>query len=71
MIPYSNITGQSNITGYEIGKEFIAVQFKNGETYKYSYDSAGQETVEEMKELARGGSGLAGFIQTNAKYDYE
>lgn len=71
MIPYSNITGKSNIAGYEIGKEFIVIEFKNGQAYKYSYDSAGQATVEEMKQLARSGSGLAGFIQTNAKYDYE
>lgn len=71
MIAYGNITGRSNIIGYELGEESILVAFANGKFYTYSYDSAGEDLVEEMKRLAREGSGLSGYIQQNAKYSYE
>ena len=68
---YTNISGQSNILGYDFGEESITVYFRKGQEYTYSYDSAGQEVVEEMKRLADEGIGLAGYIQQNAKYSYE
>lgn len=71
MNTYSNISGKSNIMGYDISKESITVAFKNGQFYTYSYDSAGEDVVEEMKRLAQMGEGLAGYIQDNAKYSYE
>ncbi len=61
MPAYINNTGESN----------IMVQFKNGEIYTYTYDSAGEDNVEEMKRLAQNGGGLNSFILTNVKYDYE
>lgn len=68
---YSNLSGSSNISAYNIGDEFIAVMFNNGNTYTYTYDSAGEDNVEEMKTLAQSGSGLNSFILTNVKDDYE
>lgn len=59
---YSNISGNSNITAYNIGDEFIQVMFANGQVYNYTYYSAGEDNVEEMKRLAESGSGLNGFI---------
>lgn len=70
MQPYQNNSGKSNIDAYEIGEDFIKVSFSNGTTYTYTYDSAGQEVVDQMKELAASGSGLNGFINKYAKGFY-
>ncbi len=71
MKQYSNISGKSGIYGYDIGKDFILVTFDSGSSYKYSYQSAGEEMVEEMKQLAEQGEGLQRFINTYAKNNYE
>lgn len=71
MALYGNISGSSNITGYNIGDDFISVMFGNGEVYNYTYDSAGEESVEEMKRLAESGSGLNSYILAYVKDDYE
>lgn len=68
---YSNISGNSNITAYNIGPDFIQVMFGNGEVYNYTYDSAGEDNVEEMKRLAESGSGLNSYILAYVKEDYE
>jgi hypothetical protein len=68
---YENIGGNSNITGYQIGDENIQVMFRNGQVYNYTYDSAGVDNVEQMKQLAQSGSGLNSFILSNVKDDYE
>lgn len=70
MQPYQNNTGKSNIDAYEIGDDFIKVSFSTGSTYTYSYDSAGQEIVDQMKQLAQAGNGLSGFINQYAKKSY-
>jgi hypothetical protein len=76
MTNYQNLNGQSNVAQFEIGIDFIDVQFlttnKDGtNTYRYSYGSAGQNNVEEMKRLATQGFGLNSFIMTNVKNLYE
>jgi len=70
---YANTTGKSNIVAYRIGSDYIDVQFRSGKNtiYRYSYKSAGIEKVEEMKRLARKGSGLNGYINRNARKLYE
>ena len=68
---YKNLGGNSNILSYDIGDNFIEVQFKNGNKYKYSYRSAGIDKVEKMKVLAVSGQGLNSYIMREAKYDYE
>ena len=60
---YGNLHGNSGVVAYEEGRNFIRVQFKKGGIYLYTYDSAGEEEVEFMKELAREGKGLASFIR--------
>ncbi|MFA5936588.1 MAG: hypothetical protein WC822_01780 [Candidatus Paceibacterota bacterium] len=71
MQPYNNSRGGSNIISYEIGNDFIIVQFKDFKKYKYSYQSAGQSNVEYMKQLAIQGSGLNSFINSRVKKQYE
>jgi len=70
MQSYQNNSGKSNIDSYEIGDDFIKVSFSTGSTYTYSYDSAGQKIVDQMKQLAQAGNGLSGFINQYAKRSY-
>ena len=70
MQPYQNNNGKSNIDAFEIGDDFIKVSFSNGTEYIYTYDSSGQEVVDQMKGLALSGSGLNGFINKYAKETY-
>lgn len=61
---YKNLSGKSGIYRYEIGNDYIRVQFSSGQTYKYSYSGkAGSLHVEKMKSLARRGSGLNSYIR--------
>ena len=71
MRKYLNLNNDSSIVAYEIGADYIDVQFKNYSVYRYSYASAGVGKVERMKELAVQGYDLGSFIQCKAKYDYE
>ena len=59
---YGNRHGNSGIAAYEEGDDFIRIQFTSGRVYLYTYDSAGEDDIEEMKELAREGEGLTRFI---------
>jgi len=69
---YRNSGGDSGISSYEIGDDFIIVKFTGTfRTYRYSYRKAGQHHVENMKRLARDGSGLNGYINRYVKYLYD
>ena len=69
---YRNSGGDSGISSYEIGTDFIIVEFTGTfRTYRYSYRKAGQHHVENMKRLARDGSGLNGYINRYVKYLYD
>lgn len=68
---YANRGGDSNVSRYEIGSDFIRVEFKDLSTYKYTNRSAGAGHVSEMKKLAILGQGLNSYIMLNCKYGYE
>lgn len=59
---YGNLHGNSGIVAYEEGSDFIRIRFTSGSIYLYTYDSACEEDMEEIKELAREGQGLNRFI---------
>ena len=67
---YRNIDGDSGVSAYEIGADFIRVRFSTGATYLYTYSSAGSENIEQMKILAREGNGLNSFINTRVRRLY-
>jgi hypothetical protein len=71
MEPYSDRSGNSGIVAYQLGATSITVKFENGSLYLYTYESAGAETVERMKELAVSGRGLSSFIAGSVKDRYE
>jgi len=67
---YRNLGGDSGIVAYEIGPDFIRVQFSDGAGYLYTYASAGSHNIEHMKQLARRGQGLNSFINTTVRKAY-
>ena len=64
---YANQSGRSGIRAYQIGVDYIIVQFNSGHhtLYTYTYNSAGGAVIETMKELARSGVGLNSYISIN------
>ncbi len=71
MEPYRNITGSSGVKSYEIGDEYITIEFSDGAVYRYTYASAGEENVERMNGLAEAGQGLSTFLNTTVSKLYE
>ncbi len=71
MEPYRNIKGNSGVRAYEIGRDYITIEFSDGAVYRYTYASAGEENVERMKGLAEAGQGLNTFLSTNVMKLYE
>ena len=70
MVLYNNNGGNSGVVAYEIGTDYICVQFSTSKVYTYNYISAGVENIEEMKILALNGEGLNSFINKYVKYNY-
>lgn len=70
MQPYGNRAGDSGVVAYEAGTDFIRVRFTNGDTYLYTYESAGAHNIEQMKELAAAGRGLSTFVSRTVKGMY-
>jgi len=70
MTNYLNLGGDSGVSAYEIGSDYISVQFSTGKIYTYSYASAGSQNIETMKTLAVNGSGLNSFIMKNVRNDF-
>lgn len=68
---YANLSGDSGVVEYELGRVSIAVKFQDGPTYLYTYASAGALHVEEMKKLAAAGRGLCTYISRNVRNSYE
>lgn len=52
---YGNLHGNSAIDAYETGSDFIRIRFTSGSIYLYTYDSACEQNIKEMKELAKEG----------------
>jgi hypothetical protein len=67
---YKNLNGVSGVAAYEIGDDFIKVQFSDGSLYLYNYQSAGSNSIEQMKQLAIAGRGLNSFIGRVVKKGY-
>jgi hypothetical protein len=74
MKPYKNLSGSSGIVAYEIGKNLIKIIFSSHvRPYVYTYKRPGKIKVEQMKELAKKGKGLATYINKFVRdnFDYQ
>jgi hypothetical protein len=67
---YPYLDGNSGVTHYECGPDFIRVRFRNGVTYVYDHARPGTHHVEHMKELARAGKGLSTYISQVVRAAY-
>lgn len=67
---YKDIDGDSGVAAYEIGTDYIRVQFSDNSVYLYTYTSAGANNIEQMKKLAASGDGLNAFINKNVRKKY-
>ena len=70
MEPYKNLGGDSAVVAYEMGNDFIKVQFRDGWIYTYNDESTGHDNIEHMKTLASAGRGLNGFISSVVRGGY-
>ena len=68
---YGNQSRESGVVAYDIDAGQIIVQFRNGERYLYTEDSAGAANIAKMQELARAGRGLSSFISQHVHDRYE
>jgi hypothetical protein len=68
---YGKQSGDSGVVAYDIDAGQIIVQFRSGERYLYTEDSAGAANVATMQELAKAGRGLSSFISQHVHDRYE
>lgn len=64
---YRNLNGDSGVTYYAIGPDFIAVQFQDPTVYVYDDSRPGRVHVEKMRVLAVGGRGLGSYISQHVR----
>ena len=67
---YSNVGGNSGVTAFESGADFIRVEFDQDGTYLYDYATTGADHVENMKMLAATGQGLGTYITQNVRKSF-
>ncbi len=67
---YRNLKGDSGVTYYAIGPDFIAVQFQDPTVYIYDHSCPGHVRVEKMKALGVGGRGLGTYISQHVRKAY-
>ena len=68
---YTNLNGNSGITNYQIGNDYIDIEFGDSGVYRYTEQSVGSDNLAIMKSLATSGSGLNAFINKVVRYRYE
>ncbi|UEG52566.1 hypothetical protein LLH06_16545 [Mucilaginibacter daejeonensis] len=71
MTRYRDLSGNSGVVAYRIGTDHIAVEFRSGDMYLYTYHKPGKVAVEDMKRLAEAGRGLSTYISQHVRDDYE
>ncbi len=64
MKAYRDINGDSGVSAYDYGDDWIKVQFKYGRTYEYRSSKIGSAHISMMKRLADSGDGLNAYINT-------
>ncbi|HBZ05961.1 hypothetical protein [Massilia sp.] len=67
---YKNRNGESGVVAYDIAERSITVEFRDGDRYLYTDQSAGAENITEMQRLATLGSGLSTYISQVVRERY-
>jgi len=71
MHSYKNADHDTGVIAYEINKDSIAIQFKDGSLYVYTAKSAGPKAISQMKTLAKKGEGLTTYINQHVRENYQ
>jgi hypothetical protein len=71
METYRNLGGRSGVVAFDLGTDSITIEYANGGVYLYTNSSAGAANIEQMKKLARQGSGLNTFINQQIREKYQ
>lgn len=69
MKPYRDINGDSGVSCYDYGDDWIRVQFKFGGIYEYRSAVIGSAHLTTMKCLADSGDGLNSYINTHPEVE--
>jgi hypothetical protein len=67
---YRNLSGDSGVTRYAVGADYVAVEFGGPAVYIYDSTEPGREHVDRMRELALAGRGLGAYISIHVKKRY-
>jgi len=67
---YANKNGDSPIVRYEIGPDWIRVEYDDGRLYRYDRASSGSAHIRQMRRLAREGVGLSTYISRHVREHY-
>ena len=67
---YGNQSRESGVVAYDIDAGQTIVQFRNGDRYLYTEDSAGAANIARMQALAKAGRGLSSFISQHVHDRY-
>ena len=62
---------RGGVVAFEVGPDWIDVQFTSGWVYRFSHQRPGRLRVDHMKSLAMSGQGLSTFISRHVKNRYE
>jgi hypothetical protein len=65
MKTYTDTNGDSGISAYDYGEDWIRIQFKFGGTYEYRSSGIGLAHLATLKRLADSGDGLNTYINKN------
>lgn len=69
MEKYRSRSGKiSGVTAYDIGEDYIIVEFRSGERYKYSISKCGEMHIANMISRALNQLGLSTYISQNRDY---
>ena len=71
MQKYAGQTRRGGVVAFEVGPDWIDVQFTSGWVYRFSHQRPGALRVDRMKSLAMSGQGLSTFISRHVKNRYE
>jgi hypothetical protein len=70
MRPYGRPDQDQGVVAYDLGADFIRIEFVDGSIYRYDASRPGVEHVDRMKALAEAGRGLTTYINQHVRENY-